>query len=160
MVAKTTNTKLAVRLARDVNYKVQKNGSIRKKGSDGKYRPVGWERHGYKVVNYKNKYVVVGRVVLAKYLLDLGYDAKATVGYLNQKRVFRKNKVSLDDSLKNVTLRKLTSKRKLKPLTEAQIRKMVILFCEGHSVAKIARRFKRKISRSYLSRIIKRELGS
>jgi hypothetical protein len=159
MIAKVRNTKLAVSLARDSNYKVQKNGVIKKKGADGKFRTVGSERHGYQVVNYRGVRVVVGRVVRALRLLDFGYSSERTTELLLNNRVFRKNGVSLDDSYSNVRFGRTKLTRKAKTLSRTQIDKMVALFCEGYSVAKIARRFRRKISRSHLSRIIKRELG-
>lgn len=158
MIAKVRNTKLAVRLARDPNYKVQKNGVIKKRGSDGKFREVGSERHGYQVVTYKGVKLVVGRVVMAKELLR-SYGQPFATKFLYKNRVLRKNGISLDDSRVNVTFTAVRTKRKVKALSQAQIDRMVNLFCEGYSVAKIARRFRRKISRSHLSRIIKRELG-
>lgn len=156
--SKARNNKLAVKLATDSRYKIQKNGAIKKLGSDGKFREVGTTRHGYNVVSYKGKKVVVARAVYAKKLLELGYDQTQITGFLYARPIFRKNGVSLNDAAKNLTGYN-PGREPSKRLTRKQIDRMVELFCEGFSVAKIARRFRRKISRSYISSVIKRELG-
>lgn len=156
--SKVRNNQLAVQLASDTRYKVQKNGAIKKRGSDGKFREVGTTRHGYNVVSYKGKKVVVARVLYAKNFLDNGYERKDIANAMLTRRIFRKNGISLDDSRKNLSTFNY-NQEPAKRLTRKQIDRMVELFCEGFSVAKIARRFRRKISRSYLSTIIKRELG-
>lgn len=156
--SKTQNNKLAVQLATDSRYKIQKNGTVKKRGSDGKFRLVGTTRHGYNVVTYKGKKIVVARAIAAKKYLDAAFTKEFVTNYLAEMSVFRKNGNTLDDSRKNLT--SITPKREVtKRLTRKQIDRMVELFCDGYSVAKIARRFRRKISRSHLSSVIKRELG-
>ncbi len=157
--SKARNNKLAVKLATDSRYKIQKNGSVKKLGSDGKFREVGTTRHGYNVVSYGGKKVVVARAAYAKKLLDLGYDKSQITGFLYERPIYRKNGVSLNDSAKNLTGYNPGREDGAKRLTRKQIDRMVDLFCEGFSVAKIARRFRRRISRSHISRVIKRELG-
>jgi transposase len=161
MITSIQNNRLAVKLALDPFYKVQKNGIIKKKGADGKYRTLHGERHGYRIVVYKGKKLVVGRVVYAQRLLETGLSAKEVSERLGKIVVERKNGVSLDDRLNNLAGKSPGKVRrgKMKRLSKEQIELMVKLFRSGHSVAKIARRFRRKISRSHLSRIIKRELG-
>ena len=156
--SKARNNKLAVKLATDGRYKIQKNGAVKKLGSDGKFREVGTTRHGYNVVSYGGKKVVVARAAYAKKLLDLGYDKAQITGFLSARSIFRANGVSLDDTSKNLS-GIATTRETTKRLSRKQIDRMVDLFCEGFSVAKIARRFRRKISRSHISRVIKRELG-
>lgn len=157
--SKARNNKLAVKLATDSRYKIQKNGAIKKLGSDGKFREVGTTRHGYNVVSYKGKKVVVARAVYAKKLLELGYDQTQITGFLYARPIFRKNGVSLNDAAKNLTGYNPGREEGTKRLSRKQIDRMVALFCEGYSVAKIARRFRRRISRSHISSVIKRELG-
>lgn len=156
--SKARNNKLAVKLATDNRYKFQKNGAVKKLGSDGKFREVGTTRHGYNVVSYNGKKVVVARAAYAKKLLELGYDKAQITGFLSARSIFRTNGVSLDDSAKNLSGIP-TSRESTKRLSRKQIDRMVELFCEGYSVAKIARRFRRRISRSHISSVIKRELG-
>jgi hypothetical protein len=161
MITSTKNNKLAVQLALDSRYKVQKNGVIKKKGSDGKYQTLGSERHGYQVITYKGTKLVVGRVVYAQRLLTLGYSPIFASKYLGATVVQRENGISLDDRNNNLRGRNpgQVKREKTKRLTRNQIDRMVALFCAGNSVAKIARRFRRKISRSHISRVIKKELG-
>lgn len=156
--SKARNNKLAIQLATDSRYKIQKNGTVRKRTATGTYRAVGTTRHGYNVVSYKGKKVVVARAIAAKKYLDSGFTKEFVASYLSEMSIFRRNGVSLDDSRKNLTAIAPT-RETTKRLTRKQIDRMVELFCEGFSVAKIARRFRRRISRSYLSSIIKRELG-
>ncbi|OQW47368.1 MAG: hypothetical protein A4S09_05070 [Proteobacteria bacterium SG_bin7] len=162
MVTSVRNNKLAVRLALDPRYKVQKNGTIKKKGADGKYRTLGTERHGYQVITYKGKKLVVGRIVYAQRLLNAGYGTKFVAKYLGSTVVERENGFSLDDHDNNLRGRSpgQVKREKTKRLTRKQIDRMVDLFCAGYSVAKIARRFRRKISRSHISRVIRKELGA
>lgn len=159
--SKTRNNKLALELATDRRYKIQKNGTVKKLGYDGKYREVGTTRHGYNVVSYKGKKIVVARVIVAKKYYDLGVSTPNILGLLSKEVVVRKNGVSLDDRTKNLydTLPSLVSREETKRLTRKQIARMVELFYEGYSVAKIARRFRRKTSRSHVSTVIKRELA-
>ena len=160
--SKVRNNQLAVKLASDRRYKFQKNGVIKKLGSDGKFREVGTERHGYNVLTYKGKKIVVARAITAKELLNLGYAPEVAAEILGRRVVVRKNGKSLDDRIKNLyatypsyVVREEGTKR----LSQKQVDRMVELFFDGFSVAKIARRFRRKISRSHVSRVIRRELG-
>jgi len=160
--SKATNNKLAVQLATDRRYKIQKNGVIKKLRSDGKYAEVGTERHGYNVVSYKGTKIVTARAVAAKILVELyGFDTSTAAQELQKYVMLRKNGTSLDDSMKNLraVLPKQLTRGVTKRLSQKQIDTMVGLFCEGYSVAKIARRFRRKISRSHVSRVIRKELG-
>lgn len=160
--SKVHNNKLAVQVATDRRYKVQKNGTVRKLRSDGKYHVVGTTRHGYNVISYKGKKIVTARVIRALMFLEYGYRPESVVDLLNDTVVVHENGVSLDDRRANLAgaypggiRREGTVKR----FTQKQKDRMVELFCEGFSVAKIARRFRRKISRSHISKIIKHELG-
>lgn len=156
--SKARLNKLAVKLASDSRYKFQKNGVVKKRSSDGKYREVGTTRHGYNVISYGGTRVVTARAIIAKLLLDAGHSANSIEVTLNARSVYRKNGFSLDDKLTNLVPHN-PGRSESKRLSRKQINRMVDLFCEGFSVAKIARRFRRKISRSHISRVIKRELG-
>lgn len=160
--SKAQNNKLAVTVAASSRYKIQKNGVIKKLMSTGKYRAIGTERHGYNVITVGGKKIVTARILAAKEYLQRGYSPQQIVTILNNKVVVRRNGKSLDDRKANLaavnstaSIRKETTKR----LTQKQIDRMVELFFDGYSVAKIARRFRRKISRSHISRIIRKELG-
>jgi hypothetical protein len=160
-MSKKLNNRLAVKIATDSRYKFLKNGTIKKLGSDGKYRAIGTERHGYNVITYAGTKLVTARVLVAKGLIDAGFDATSAVDFLNRKIVAHVNGNSLDDSRKNIytTRPSLLEREKTKRLSQKQIDRMIELFFDGFSVAKIARRFRRKISRSNVSRVIRRELG-
>jgi len=160
--SKARNTKLAVKLASDRRYKFQKNGTVKKLGSDGKFREVGTERHGYNVLTYRGTKIVTARALVAKLYLDRGFAPKAATDLLLQSVVVRKNGKSLDDRINNLASLSpflVPRVKAAKRLSQKQIDRMIELFFEGFSVAKIARRFRRKVSRSYVSTIIKRELG-
>jgi hypothetical protein len=150
------NDKLILQMLRDPRYKIQVNGVIKKMNNKGKFERIGWERHGYTAVTYKGATLVAGRVVYAK--TNIGTDIFGKQR-LAQKSVNRLNGKSLDDSANNLSTVVGLQRKKAKRLSRQQVDKIVALFCEGNSVAKIARRFRRKISRSHLSRIIRRELG-
>lgn len=159
--SKARNNKLAIQLATDGRYKIQKNGTVKKRSADGTYRAIGTTRHGYNVVTYKGKKVVVARAIAAKRYIDAGYTAESTLVNLSRVVVHRKNGTSLDDRQANLRnlYPTLVPREETKRLTQKQKDRMVELFCEGFSVAKIARRFRRRISRSHVSKVIKRELG-
>lgn len=159
--SKIRNNKLALQLATDRRYKIQKNGTVKKLGADGKFRTVGTTRHGYNVVTYKGKKIVVARAIAAKAYAEAGYSTEFILGTLSQRVVVRKNGTSLDDRRVNLVdlYPSRVPREETKRLTRSQIDRMVALFCEGYSVAKIARRFRRRINRSHVSTVIKRELG-
>jgi hypothetical protein len=161
MVTSTQNNKLLVKLAQDRRYRFLKNGTVQKKGSDGKFRTVGSDRHGYTVVHYRGKKLVAARAIAVREALNEGANGTLISKILTNTVIFHKNRKSDDNRV--VNLRPIRAgkypKTQKRGLTADQIKKMVALFCKGYSVAKIARRFRRKISRSYISRIIKRELN-
>lgn len=162
MVTSTQNNKLLVKLAQDRNYRFLKNGKIQKKGSDGKFRTIGSDRHGYTVIRYGGKKLVAARALAAHEALNEGATKTLISKALANTVIFHKNRKSTDNrisNLKPIAAGKYPKTQK-RGLTNAQMEKMVALFCEGYSVAKIARRFRRKLSRSYISRIIKRKLGA
>jgi hypothetical protein len=161
MGTSTQNNKLLVKLAQDRSYRFLKNGTVQKKGSDGKFRTVGSDRHGYTVVQYRGKKLVVARAIAVREALNEGATGTLISKLLTNTVILHKNRKSADNRVVNLrpTRAGKYPKTQKRGLTAAQIEKMVALFCEGFSVAKIARRFRRKVSRSYISRIIKRELG-
>lgn len=158
--SKVSLNRMAVKAAADKNYKFQRNGIIKKRFADGKFRKIGSTRHGYNVFTYRGYKLVSARVLVAKGLLDAGHSVESAVEFLNRKVVARVSD-TLDDSRRNLytTRPHLLKREDVKRLSRTQIDKMVNYFCEGYSVAKIARRFRRKISRSHVSKVIKRELG-
>lgn len=160
--SKVRNNILALKLASDTRYKFQKNGVIKKRGADGKYREVGTERHGYRVISYQGTKIVAARAIAAKYYLDEGkYSVEDVLSVLATRVLVRRNGVSTDDRRTNLVdlYPRFVSRNETKRLSRRQIDRMVELFTEGFSVAKIARRFRRRISRSNISRVIRRELG-
>jgi hypothetical protein len=159
MIGKEANNKLAVAMARDRNYRFLKNGKIQK-FIGGKFRTIGTERHGYTVVTYKGKKLVAARVIAARKYLDLSVGNYDSQVLLNNRVIVHKNGRTLDNRVKNLVdlYPAYVPREETKRLTKAQITAMVALFKKGNSVAKIARRFKRKISRSHLSQVIKRNL--
>lgn len=161
MITSEQNNKLLVKLAQDKAYRFLKNGTIQKRGADGKFRSVGYDRHGYTVVRYKGKSLVAARALAVKEALNEGALPTLISNLLSNTVILHKNRKSSDNRVINLkpTRAGKYPKTKKKALSAEQIERMVALFCEGLSVAKIARRFRRKISRSHISRIIKRELG-
>lgn len=159
--SKIVNNRLAVKLATDSRYRFQKNGVVKKIGSDGKFRVVGTERHGYNVVTYLGTKIVVARVYAAQEMLEVGFTPDGAAIALKNFVVERVNGISLDDRKTNLYVARPSEIKRedTKRLTQKQIDRMVELFFDGFSVAKIARRFHRKISRSHVSRIIRRELN-
>ena len=160
-MSKVRNNKLALKLAADRRYKIQRNGVIKKLGSDGKFREVGTERHGYRVVTYNGTKLVIARVMAAKGLTNSNVDTKQAIKALNTKLITRKNAITTDDRAVNlgVALPGRVKREVTKRLSQKQIARMLELFFDGFSVAKIARRFHRRISRSHVSKLIKRELN-
>jgi hypothetical protein len=162
MITSSRNNFLATQLAQSKLYKVQKNGVIKKLSSDGKYRIVGTERHGYNVVTYKGVKLVTARALAAKAMFLKGYGTQTITNVLKQIVVARKNGISTDDKITNlqaVQAGHVARRAPARPLNRKQISKMVALFCAGYSVAQIARRFRRKVSRSHISALIRKELG-
>lgn len=159
--SKQALNRMVVRAATDKNYKFQKNGIIKKRFVDGKFREIGSTRHGYNVFTYRGYKLVSARVLVAKGLLDSGFSVEGAVEFLNRKVVVRRNGETLNDSVNNIytTRPAYVPRDKVRRLSQKQIDRMVELFFDGNSVAKIARRFRRKISRSHVSSVIKRELG-
>lgn len=160
-ISKQALNRMVVRAATDKNYKFQKNGIIKKRFANGKFREIGSTRHGYNVFTYRGYKLVSARVLVAKGLLDLGASVESVVELLNRRVVVRSNGDTSNDSVENIytDFPAYVPRDEVRRLSQKQIDRMVELFFDGNSVAKIARRFRRKISRSHVSSVIKRELG-